>query len=852
MRVRKLNLMLIASLLLVACGKDGAIDQSVSGAFKDQTLPIIGGSVTKEIIVRTNLENSSPAQSVRASYQVTSKPRQLSPTKHLEIAKKIEETRNNEVKKYRDSDPLIKADYSIDLANTAIIAIASTTLTPAVGIGAGMATTFGASALKGYLEDKRESELESLITTLSNRRDRDLLQLSLSIAQEDGETVLESVHAGLAPEVIKENIFKYRNEIAKKSELPVSDIEKMIDSSNDGIMLGLLLASNKNEISLSKDIRKNSKALKESTTLLQESVKNTEQLLLRQSELAELLNSRFSPSENDLIVNALFDPSVRSTKSVLLNPSELKFFKEHPGKLKLYRDYLMNDSKKTKDLMAIVAIEESAQKSLAYLQVTTQIFTNFNMSGGVVEAMSKGIAISSTISSMASFAVTSNPLDALNAVASISGMFAKKKSKPDPRFTALFNNLDMIHQAINRIENQISSLHKRFDNVDEGLSYIIKQNEAIADLLLDYVSNGYKQCSLITSELEKVGPLKLNHSYFVKNFRDTTQGDDQKIDLCMDYLLNAFESDPANNSLFLEKYAPERINRDPKFEKYFTIINQQESIYKRLKPFMTSSTRDDEFKHFDMFLSVPKVIEHTKRLINNSFLFDIAQMDQQRRTWRIVDRGILATTIKNNKKSQTLLENAIELIEKAIIQQSTIDGVRLERSAMLKFLEAKDVDCSKINFEEISCLAILNPTLMNNMLRDVFIEYVGYNYYWSWNQIASSNPDWINKKLNQTPIRIVWVGNGASNLFTGLRLPIGYQSLSDGAYLKIAGRAELLNLPSVEMIHPTGRAVISERVRVLSQYKTILENELIERNIEKILAPDELNDFNKNKINTIL
>jgi len=101
----------------------------------------------------------------------------------------------------------------------------------------------------------------------------------------------------------------------------------------------------------------------------------------------------------------------------------LEFFKNHPNKLATFKKFLKNDSDQIESLKNLVGIQEKAQMAFAYLQVTIQIANNLDLNPEIIKVLNNGESISSAVTSISSFMITSNPLDALNAISSLSGLF---------------------------------------------------------------------------------------------------------------------------------------------------------------------------------------------------------------------------------------------------------------------------------------------------------------------------------------------------------------------------------------------------------------------------------------------
>lgn len=835
--------------ILVSCGNKEASNQNANAMQSRNDLSIIGGSITKEIII------NSTSQEMNSQNIIAGRLTSMTGSKYLEdkeeeqekiIVQTLEKTRVHNPETYNNTPSLINSDITIDMGTAGISALLTATTGPVAGAAISAMSVFGGEALKSFVNEKNENPIADSINKLSDRTDTQILTLATLMADQLGDQVFRDMHLGIDPKFIKENILNFKTEIYKNTDLTYEDLEVFQKTANDSLLFSYMMAINSHEVVINKNVNSLASEIRSNTKLLKEISKNTQKFVDIQNQFFAELDNKFNSREKELFTEALFDKGTSSSGKELLNPGQLAYLKSHPEKQREYAQLLSKFS--VNELTGLIQIQEKAQTSLAYLQVSSQIVNNLNLNPNILNAINTGSNIASTISSLASFAITSNPLSALQALSSITGMFSKPK--PDPRFTAIFENFKAIQKSLQDIQYQIKGINLRLDNVDDGLSYIITQNNTIKDLINDQNAAGSDKCNQLT-EIFESNRKNLSFDFFTTNFKLSQQGDDAKIDSCINYLLNTFEGSPLRKNIFLaEKQSSENISNDPEITKYFSTADQIMTIYSTLYPTASSVLKSNEYLPKNM-LSLKQVLVHTEILLKNSFLFDIAKVNQKNGKWEIIDRNELKNTISQNKKSQKLIENAITLIEKSLIDQSIIDGTLESKSTLREFIYNQSPKCSDIKFKSVICAADINPILMSNLIAKSFRELIGYDYFWAWSQVSETNPDFLNEKLSNTSLKVVWVGAGSSSLYRGTIIS-DRPDLSNGAYVNTKGSNKLIPLPAVDNLKMDSHLMISERTNILKKYKTLLENELIERNIEKVLNPDQLNFYNNKKIKEIL
>jgi hypothetical protein len=563
--------------------------------------------------------------------------------------------------------------------------------------------------------------------------------LSINEAKYAGDNFINDIFAGVDAKIIKNKIFKYQNEILQKSNLSPKEMELFLKNSNDNFLLGLALALKDRQDIITKDTAQIVKSLNKNNLLLEDMKNSLTDFTQLQAKVLEKIRADFDPSEQEMILNALFDKSNTNKKEILLSPESLEFFRNHPNKLATFKKYLKNDSDQIESLKNIVEIQEKAQMAFAYLQVTTKIANNLDLNPEIIKILNSGESISSAVTSISSFMLTSNPLDALNAISSISGLFSKPK--PDPRFSAIFENFKSLQRTLAVVQKQIETLDKKLDNIDAGLKYVIRQNQTIIDLNQEKNNEPLFACDRVSRDLKlRSGEDGLNYFHLKAAFMESHQAENEKINQCLSYLSETFNDSLKYKRVYFSNSAnPDLKNDDANMKDYYSAINMLGASYSALLNFQDEKIKDNELYFARNLLSPNTIIHNVRQLLANSFLYDVSYYNRQTHNWDIVDFELIPDTTKKNAKSEALLLDALKLINVAILQQSIIDGNSYNDLMLKNFWLTPQKECSEIQYKSIPCLASLNQTLAQNLIKLSFDRLVSEKYFKAWKKIAPNN-----------------------------------------------------------------------------------------------------------------
>lgn len=836
MKKKQMSGLLLLALSLQACGTKSSQDSSAPSLLSSQML-LSGGAVTKEILIHTN---SAKSQFEIQAANIVSGSGTVWDKDSKRIAETIEAERrkglNSILKNYKTRD----ADILIDSA-TGAFGVAGSAFGPVGGALFSTAAGIGGNALKGAVKEYQEQQFALALQNLNDKRDVQMLKLIYASSAGLERDITKGIHAGLSPEIIKEKILANKKEILNNGYFSKDELDSFLQHADDNILFGLILGVLNNQIKFSTNTNQLAKELNELNSLVKDLGKSTKEILQGQKELFDQIYSKYNDEEASLVMQAIFSKDTTSARAALLSPEQLNYFKENPEKLRRFK--AINDS----DFSSLIEIDSAIRKSYSYLKVTEQIAINLNVSSEIVVAMNKTGSALEAAKSLTSFGVTGNPLDALSAVASITSIFSKPK--PDPRFTAIFENFKDIKRTLNQMQNQLISLNSRLDNVDEGIKSIIEQGRLNSELIVSRSNKEEKYCYSITSELVKNQKL-LNYNNFYNEYSDASKGRVNDVDKCITNLLETFNIPAEHNlELFGATYVQDILDSLAKNKNVFSVTNKMSTIYENLIPFYEDKLIENKFQVRNL-LSPRAVLFNVDKLLSSSFLFDFATFDLGNRRWGLVKTSELPENIRKNQLSGKLLENALEVVDTAIIQQGLIDGTLQNDRMLNKFLYEQTL-CADGKEGQISCIAAYNGVLAENLIIKSFRKLIGADYYWAWSQLSSNNPDFLNEKLANTTLKVVWVGEGASSLFSGTKL--AKNGLQDGAYVQLQANPEILiKIPQVEHLKNEGVLITSSRVQKLKAYRVMLENELMERNIDKILLPGEVNSYHAKKIKMVL
>jgi hypothetical protein len=851
---KSLVLFFMGLVLLQSCGSNNTPESNtqIGSALQASNIPIEGGSITKEIIIRSNQMNTQPARFFELVSGIVS-PQAIAPSYNLaandlilEAIRKNKEKNSAELYENSNNSKILRPENFINLGVSLGTGVSAAVLAPEIAVVSAASLVFGGDALKGFITTKNNNEYEEGIKKLNDRRDRDILLLSINEAKYAGDRFFEDLMVGSDPKIIKEKIFQYQNEIINKTNLSSKDMELFLKNSNDNFLFGLSLLIKDHQDVLMKDSDSVVKSLHKTNRLLNEMKVGMSQFALEQEAVLAEIRKNFTQSEQTIILNALFDKSNTSNKEILFSPEQLTFFKTHPEKLVVFKKFLKDDPTQLDALKHIVEMQEGAQLVYAYLQVTTQVANNLNVNPEIIRALNTGTSLANAGTSIASFMLTSNPLDALNSISALSGIFAKPK--PDPRFTAIFENFKSLQSTLGKMQKQIEVLDRKLNNIDGGLKYVILQNQTMIDLNQEKNNEPLFDCDKVSIDLKKrTSDEGLNYLHLRDEFADSHQAETEKINRCLNYLSDTFKDSLKYKKVYFSNQVnPENRNEAPEVRDYNATVNKLNLTYSKLVEYQSDELKENELYFPKHLLSTNTIISNVRQLLANSFLFDLVTYNRQTHNWDLVNYNQIPETIKNNSKSEALLKDALKLVNVALVQQAIVDGSSMNDQLLKNFWLSTDNNCEEIQFNSITCIASLNPTLAANLISSSFDKLVTEKYYLAWKKLAANNPDWLNGKLGKNPIKVIWVGAGASPLFSG-EVRSSIAGLVDGAYIKIGNGSELYSLPDASTLDKSTLSK-SHRVKLLIDYKNALENEITERQISKTLGVAELNFYNNQKI----
>jgi len=138
--------------------------------------------------------------------------------------------------------------------------------------------------------------------------------LAINEGKYAGDNFIIDIFAGVDSRIVKNKIFKYQNEILQKSNLSPKEMELFLKNSNDNFLLGLALALKDRQDILNKDATQIVKSLNKNNLLLEDMKKSLTDFTQSQAKVLEKIRADFEPSEQEIILNALFDQSNTNKK----------------------------------------------------------------------------------------------------------------------------------------------------------------------------------------------------------------------------------------------------------------------------------------------------------------------------------------------------------------------------------------------------------------------------------------------------------------------------------------------------------------------------------------------------------
>ena len=273
-----------------------------------------------------------------------------------------------------------------------------------------------------------------------------------------------------------------------------------------------------------------------------------------------------------------------------------------------------------------------------------------------------------------------------------------------------------------------------------------------------------------------------------------------------------------------------------------TLINIYSHIYEALE---NEGSEDITKSRFNLktILDPDMLNYYIVELLNNHHWYDITK--SSRSGWNLVKLEELKKNIESNKISEKMLKNALLLVEANLYQHRIWSGVSSLDFFYDKYItttteEAKTIKCAN-DPKHVLCIAIENPWFFNNLFNHVIQKTMTYDYFFGANIVAPNDPDYLNENM-KGPFRFIWLGEGASPLFTGeiITEPKLVKTFGNGLFIKVA-TADKINLYPVPAEEYLKKKISYDmpKVHLLMKLKKIIQDEIIDLNLKKILEDSE-------------
>ncbi len=835
--LKKLIILELSFLILqTGCGvKDQTFNESQNEKLS-RSGELVGGAITKEILIKGHKTSDSKVVSgaIKSASIVNSpyKSANYGFIKSINSEEKFNKMMVND--KYNS---LFKSEYFIEATGQALKL--TTGLAGPMAIPFGLGIDIATKSLSGFAKNKRENEYAAALSAINLKRDRDILLYSISSSREISQYIMNDLHAGLSAASIKDKLISYKQNLANDTNITVDKAELLINNLNEDLIINLAFGLKNDLYVFDNDVKKIAKNIQNQNEIIENMSKTMSEFVKYQTTAIKEIKQNFSSDDLALVANTIFGSNY---KNALNTPkeNEIAFFKKYPEKLNEYQE--LKRSGKLEKLIYIDRVQSKANEALVHLQATAIIANNLNLDPKITEVISTGEKVASITSNVAALLITPSPLSALSALGAISSLFSKPK--PDPFMQNVFKNFEEIKKTLAEIRNDLVKIQAKLDIIDNNIDYVINQNNKVAKLLMATSRFAGSSCSVIANLTKETIAKGLDYQKLAENYNQDEFQNKRALSNCLNYLDEVFNSPLEDEkAIFFETYIKSQYSDE---SEKFNSKNKLQFIYESVIDHYTDL--NELLYSKDKFLSLDAVFFHSKNLLENSFWFDLTSYDSNLDKYNLVEFSEIRKNAKKNQVSQRLLKKSLALIELSITQQMLVDGF-IDNTSLIKTVyssDFKNINCEKINFEHKSCVPLLNKNFAENTIRSLIKHLTLKNYFESWEQIASNNPDHLNKFLTNTNLKVVWIGKNASALFKGEVLAEN-PNFKDGAYVKIGANDLFIPLPRASVSKS-----VSDRVSLLLELRDLVKNEIIERNTDKILDQDELLAFNQKKYEQVL
>lgn len=844
------KIQLIASLLILSlatsCGGNKGNSNSSQFEVKNEIKPVItdnstswnvlpveGSSFTKKIIIETNKElrknevkNKEFKRKIIAAGIVDASFNELDSEKlsfnkdvYLSTVKKIA------LKRTEFSDYELKQKFALKATSYATDAV----------FAAVNSTTGGmASIIVDPLKSMRNDAFDSAISATIENNNIQVGKVISLLAQSTGGDLLEEIKrfTGTPEEInqIRASLIKNAKETmtTRDAELFASQLKDEYLTSGITYALTDLKKINITVNDINQKLQEAATALivtKNKIDELAHNLKvlaeNNEKFLTEQKELLKIINGSIIQNNTGI-----------SASLVKLDFLTQMTFGSLPAAMQL--EYLKNSD----HLIPLTTTEKNKLRSSLEFKVQAenaiQVIGAFKTIGTNLEFLGAGggrvFDVSSTLLSSAVSFMSANPIGYINGIASLSSLFSKKK-QADPRLDMILENQRKTLEALKNINENINLLRAEINESFKKINEEIFISRAIQ--LGNIRKDDLSACNYISKEFNT--PTSYSK---IKNAL-SVEGREKDLSECL-FKLRTFFSNPDYNEENMTftmnlSYRKNNLNES-------TLINSYSHIYDAL---ISESSEDITRSKFNLKTIIdPDMLSYyIVELLNNHHWYDVTE--GLRTGWSLVDFEKLNQNIKNNKTSEKLLKNALLIIEANLYQHHIWSGLSSLDFFYDKYNEtsaenAKNINCAT-DAKNVLCIAIENPWFFSNLFNHIIQKGMSYDYFFSASLVAPNDPDYLNENL-EGAFKFVWIGEGASSLYTGeiINDPKMIKTFGNGMFVKVstADKVNLYPVPVADYIKKK-MSYDMPKTSLLLKLKKLVQDEIIDLNLKKILDESE-------------
>lgn len=588
----------------------------------------------------------------------------------------------------------------------------------------------------------------------------------------------------------------------KNINTTVSNVENKLNEATNALI------GTKNKVD---ELAHNLKVLAESNT----------KFLTEQRELLKTINSNIAQNNAGVAASLVkLDFLTQMTFGSLPASMQLEYLKKS--------DHLIPLSTEEKNkLRTSLEFKVQAETAIQVISAFKTIGTNLDFLGrdGI-----RILDVSSTLLTSAISFMSGNPLGYINGVASLSSLFAKKQ-KADPRLDMILENQRKTFEALRNINDNINLLRTEINESFKKINEEIFISRAIQ--LGNIRKDDLSACNLISADFNT--PV----SYFKIKEDLSSEGREIHLSECLVNLTKFFSNPDYNeeNMTFTMNLSYRKNNLNES-----TLINSYAHIYEALENEGSEDVSRSKF-NLKTILDPDMLNYYIVELLNNHHWYDITE--SSRAGWSLVKFENLKKNIESNKISEKMLKNALFLVEANLYQHHIWSGVSSLDFFYDKYVETSVESAKKVNCanepKHVLCIATENPWFFNNLLNHIIQKDMTYDYFFGAGLVAPNDPDYLNESMKGA-FRFVWLGEGASSLFTGevVTNPKIIKTFGNGMFVKVvtADRVNFYPVPVEEYLKKKV-AYDMPKTNLLLKLKKVIQDEILDLNLKKILEDSE-------------